>query len=258
MATKRAVKKVAAIPAEEIAEVVALSSTPKRGLFGKPISPTAAHEIMLKAVHEMRAKMSGLLDELASNVQEEQEAFIREKEGHERMMAEQKEAWRREQDNYTYERDLKRKKEEDEFALRKESAELSWRTEKTQREQMLIEKENVMRAREAEIRELEKQTREFPATMEKAVAEAVSRKETELRETARIAADMTAKDRERESELAKMRVQNLEETIKRQSTQIQTLERQLQQAVERAQALATTVVEGGTQRRADAEPRAQA
>lgn len=263
MATKRTVKKVASdsIADTDIVDILNTEkiSTPtvKRGLFGKPLSPAHAHEAMLKTVREMRAKTVAVFDELASVIAEAQESFVKEKDGHERTMVEQKEAWRREQDSYTYERDLKRKKEEDEFARHKESTELSWRTEKAQREQVLIEKENAIKIHETEIRDLEKQAREFPAMLEKAVADASAKKEEEVKESARITAEMLSKDAQREQEIARMKVQNLEDLLKRQTAQTAVLERQLQQAVERAQSLAVTVVEGGVQKRADPESRVQ-
>lgn len=224
-------------------------STAKRTPFGKASdSGMSSHEALTQTMRAMKEKVAEMADRFVADIETTHKLMQAAKDTHEAAMSERKEAWRRETEQYEYEQATKRIKEEDDYRRRKETDETDWKTQRTMREQALLEKENAMRAREAEVRELEKQTREFPSLLEKAVADAVTKKEADVKEAARIAAELVEKDREREEEIAKMRIQNLEDAQKRQAAHIVSLERQLQQAVERAQSLAVTIVEGGSKR----------
>ncbi len=181
------------------------------------------------------------------------EGLAREREAHAQQMHEQKETWRREREAYSYDRDLNRRKEEIEYERKRDDEDRAWSHDKARREQAIAEREAVIKAREAEMKEFERQVRDFPAQLEKAAKEAADKARAEVDVSARTKADLLEKDAEREREISKLKIQSFEETIKRQSAHVSSLQAQLQQAQERSQSLAVTVIEGDARKRATQE-----
>ena len=154
--------------------------------------------------------------------------------------------WKREQEEYAYKMHSERRKEEDEYALKVRDKERQFSEKFSIKEKELSEREQNVKAKEEELRQFQVRAEAFPKELEKTVHGAEGKVREEMEQKAKIEASLVAKDTEREREVGKLKVQNLEDSIKLRSVQITNLERQLAQANEQIQKLAVTVVESGS------------
>lgn len=184
--------------------------------------------------------------EFRKRTREEEETFNRDTQM-------KRDAWRHEEEEYQYTLKMKRRQEEDDYALKMREKERSFNESIASKKQELEERDKNVKAQEEELRSFKKQVESFPIELKKALDETEKRIRFEMEREAKIAADLVSKDMQREQELSKLTIQGLEDTIKRQAVQITNLERQLSQAVERAQKLAVTVIEGGGRKHFDEE-----
>ncbi|TSC71513.1 MAG: hypothetical protein G01um101448_1151 [Parcubacteria group bacterium Gr01-1014_48] len=175
--------------------------------------------------------------EFHKRVKEEEETFSRD-------VHTKRDSWRREEEEYQYMTKMKRRQEEDDYALKSREKERQFNESIALKKQEIEEREKNIKAQEEELRTFRKQVELFPAELKKTIDETEMRIRSIVEREAKVATDLTSKDMQREQELAKLTIQGLEDTIKRQTVQIINLERQLSQAIERAQKLAVTVVEG--------------
>ena len=156
----------------------------------------------------------------------------------------------REVEEYEYKKALERKKAQDkyeeEMKLREnqnkekhEALEKSWR-----------EREAALKEREEELLRLKKEAEDFPARLrqesERAAAEAT--RATEQRFEQQIT--LLKKDNETETRVAELRIKTLEETLKRQSAQMESLQKQLDEAKRQVQEIAVKAIEGASGARA--------
>jgi hypothetical protein len=182
-------------------------------------------------------------------IKEEEEVFSHD-------MQTKRDAWRREEEEYQYATKMKHRQEEDDYHIKTREKERQFNESITVKKHELEEREQQIKLREGELTGLKKQVDLFPTELKKAVDEAVNHVRSEVQRDSKVSADLIAKDAQRERELSKLTTQGLEETIKRQTAYITNLERQLAQAVERAQRLAVTVIEGSS-RKGDVMPEAK-
>ena len=214
----------------------------------------------LRIVNELSQSITSFVSKFIEQANELKKHFLEEEETLERQMQQKRSVWSREQEEYAYQLSIQRKKEGDEYALKMQERKRQFEEEMTQRERVLKEREELLKAQEDEIKTLRKQAEAFPQELTKAVNEAMAKTKAEFEHKANIEAELAQKDMQREREIAKLTIQGLEETIKRQTTQIANLERQLSQALQRVQELAVSVIEssgaGSKKTGADYEPRA--
>ncbi|TSC62867.1 MAG: hypothetical protein G01um101448_522 [Parcubacteria group bacterium Gr01-1014_48] len=154
--------------------------------------------------------------------------------------------WKHEQEEYTYKTHIERRKEEDEYALKVRDKERQFIEKYTAKEKEFSEREQKLKIQEEEMRELQVRVQAFPKELEKAVRDAEERVRKEMEQRAKVATDLSAKDTQREHEVAELKIHNLEDIVKLRSTNIIALEKQLAQANEQIQKLAVTVVESGS------------
>ena len=152
--------------------------------------------------------------------------------------------WKREQELYDYDREMKRRRDDDEYSLKTSERERQFNERFTAKEKDLREREEQIKVTEEEIKQLRAQVEQFPKELDQAVVKAISETQSTMRAEAATGRNLASKDTEREQEIAKLKIQSLEDTIKRQQTQITTLERELTRAHEQIQKLAVTVIEG--------------
>ena len=208
---------------------------------------------LLPFIEQMESDWKLAMDDFTGKVVRLRADLDREQEEHEHSMVAKREAWRREQETYIYDRDLGRKKEEAEYQAHVIEKEREWKEKVANKERELGEREAIIKAREIEIKELEKSVSTFPTQLEKAIVEATNKLTKELEQRAATVSDLSARDTLREREVAKLTVQNLEESLKRQTILISSLEKQLSQANERSQSLALTIIEAGARKSSGVE-----
>jgi len=141
----------------------------------------------------------------------------------------------REQDEYSYERDTQRKREEQDNQERQAALDKAW----TLREEEL-------KKREEESVRLRQEAAAFPDRLQKetarTVAEALKTQQAQNQQTALLA----QKEAETDKRLSEQRVKLLEETIARQTQEIQSLSTRLEEAKNQVQEIALKAIEGAS------------
>lgn len=230
----------------------------KPGSSARPVSTTPSRPALLEIV--------GKLESLQTMIVEATTAFGRQvaafqaelrdrQEEFERGMTTQRAAWQREEEEHAYTVKLKHQQSEDEFQTKRRTQEQEFAASMADRQRDLAARTEALAAAEDELKTLRKTVEAFPAELASAVAEAAQQARAGAEQQATITAELAAKDRQREQEVAKLTTQGLEATIKAQVAQIANLERQLAQAVGQAQKLAVSIIEAGSRKAADAGPK---
>mgnify|MGYP001564497204 CR=1 FL=1 len=148
--------------------------------------------------------------------------------------------WQREEEEYQYSFDLKRKREQ---ALFEE--------EKLKKEQQLAAREGELKNREMESDKLRKEAEKFPNLLN-------SELQAREKEVARCLNDeweqkaaLLKKDWESEKRFYEMQIKNLEDQIKKQEAETGILKKEAEAANKKAQELAVKVIESGARNRSE-------
>lgn len=212
----------------------------------------------LENVYKIKAEASMLLDLIEAREQKKTE-FQREVEGEDQKLkseiAQKKKQWEREQEEHQYSITLERRKEEDEYEFKKQVKEREFQEKIGAKEKELKTREVKILGEENEIKELKEKVGAFQIELERAKNEAIASTREEMEVQAKIASDLVERDIAKEREVAKLKITSLEETMKRQSAQIHTLESQLSAANQKAQELAVKIIESRGQRELKEEKR---
>jgi hypothetical protein len=225
----------------------------------------------LEELHDIRVAA----DTLALLIQEHEErktAFAKEKEETQEEfteeMATRRLEWKKEQDAYTavlkenearLKKEREREKEEYEYslaqarkkdkdtyeaqktALLKQLAE----TKETQEKEFAV-REAAVTAQETELTELRKKVAAFPAELTVAVEKAEKEATVRAENRAKVEAQLLAKAVEGDKRVADLKIKALEETVAKQSVQIEGITRQLNEANTQVQAIAVKAIEGAS------------
>jgi colicin import membrane protein len=214
----------------------------------------------LERLHKIDVAATAL-DQLVSD-------YSRQKEQFEAEMATQRAAWQeelrqtererkeqdellkkqrqREIDDYEYRKTLERKKAQDKYDEEMKLQERANKEKQETLEKSWRERDAALKASEEELKTLRKEAADFPAKLqresEKAAAEATRATEEKLEQRMLL----LAKDREAEQRVAELRIKTLEENLTRQSAQMTTLEKQLEDAKRQVQEIAVKAIEGAS------------
>lgn len=165
--------------------------------------------------------------------------WVREQKQHELEFAQQKiqeELERkREEETYQYSTSLLRKRSEDEFQDKK----LAWEKDLSQRKQELEDQRK-------ELEELRKQVSGFEDEKDKAVKNAVSEVEQDLRVQYENEKKLREQEVKAEKDLLNMRIANLETENSRLNKEIEILKRSLDEATRQVKEIAVKVIESGS------------
>ena len=143
-------------------------------------------------------------------------------------------AIKREDDEYRYALEIKRRNENDEL-LQKQK----------QREQILAEKEVALAKRQGEIDSMERSLSSVPAQTEQAIGEECKKLAKELSDRHAIEINDIRTAASYEKHLDELKITNLSEMIKNQATDLELLKRQLIDATKLLKDVAVSVIEGG-------------
>lgn len=155
----------------------------------------------------------------------------------------------REEDDYTYNLRLARKKDVDTYETKKTILEKELIEKRTVVENELSEREAAVASKEKELDELRLKVESFPIELDKAV------KETEKNVTEKIEikykhqTDLSAKEIEGERKLSKQIIDALEGKIKEQEEQIRQLTQKADDSVAQVQKIAVKAIEGASSQR---------
>ncbi|MBI2589909.1 hypothetical protein HYW32_02725 [Candidatus Berkelbacteria bacterium] len=164
-----------------------------------------------------------------------------------------RDGWRREAEEYAYRIKVERQQAEDEYRLKTKDREREFAESIRLRQQKLDERERALKEAEEELKTLRLAMEQAPAELAQATEAAAKQARAEVEQKARMDAELTGKDQERERAVAKLTIAGLEQALQLKTEQIASLERQLAQAVGQAQRLAVSVIEAGGRKSSDSE-----
>ncbi|MDQ2775087.1 MAG: hypothetical protein M3Y57_09250 [Acidobacteriota bacterium] len=179
----------------------------------------------------------------------EQEARTAERERKEAEEASRKQR-QRETEDYEYKKQLERKKEKDKYD--EETRLLEKKNEERQQEldRNWAQRETALKEKEDELVQLHQEVERFPQRL-------ATEKETALAEATRQAATnyeqrilILQKDSEAERRVAELQVKTLQDALNRQTEQVASLERALEEAKRQVQEIALKAIEGASGSRA--------
>lgn len=145
-------------------------------------------------------------------------------------------ARKREQETYQYETSLARRQAEDEFAAKKDR----WEKE-------LADRKEEIETDKKELARLQKLVESFPAEKEKAIADATSTLQKTLSE--QFAHEKALREQENKSKesILTLKIENLEAETARQTKEIETLKKSLEEATRQVKDVAVKVIESRNQ-----------
>lgn len=150
-------------------------------------------------------------------------------------ISQKKRQWQMEQEEYQFKIELDRKKNEEEYAY-----------ESQKRIKMIDERETVLNQKETKFVELETEVKNFPTKLQETIDENNAKWQESVDK--RIGERLKEIEQERKSEkaLTDLRITGLNELIERQKLEIENLKTSLDRANQRAQDLASKVVESSS------------
>lgn len=227
-------------------EAVALETRELARLHKLDIAATALDLL----VQEYQAQNAELEREVSSQretwAEEERERERQQKESEENL----KKQRQREIEEYEYKKSLERKKAQDKY-----EEELRLVEKKNQEKQEALEKswqsrEASLKEKEEEWKRLLKEVEEFPARLKNELDAAVSPAVSAAQQKFEQELVLLGKDSETEKRLGELQIRALQDTTARQSAEIETLHKQLDEAKRQVQDIAVKAIEGASGARA--------
>lgn len=162
-------------------------------------------------------------------------------------------ARQRAEEQYTYDVQIQRKKEQDTFAegLRVQAATERDRKEKLEKE--WATRDEALKLREKELEDLRKQVADFPAVLKKEADTAAAIVGNRVKSDWELKLTLATKDAETAQRVASMEIASLKDTSTKQAQAIQTLQTELAEAKRQVQAIAEKALESASGARALAE-----
>jgi hypothetical protein len=162
-------------------------------------------------------------------------------------------ARKRAEEEYTYDTQLQRKKEQDAFAeqLRQQAATERDRKEKLEKE--WATREEALKLREKELEDLRKQVSDFPSVLKKETDTAAAIAGNRVKSEWEMKFTLAQKDAETSQRVSIMEIGSLKETNSKQAQAIQALQTELAEAKRQVQAIAEKALESASGARALAE-----
>lgn len=161
-------------------------------------------------------------------------------------MEQKRKNWEREQEEYKYNLKLERKKEEDAHELEKTKKKTAWQDEIDKKEAALSEKEYILNGREEDMENMRTQIDEFPAKLEEAIERAKKEQMSVLQKDFDVQKQLSEEKWNSVKNLLEAKLDNLQEISKNQNIEIASLKKSLYEANQKAQSLATTIVENAS------------
>lgn len=162
----------------------------------------------------------------------------------EEQMEELKKKRQRDEEEHQYKTKISRKKDEDDYASRKESLEKDLCNKRDEILRDLKERETALSSQEKELLDLRDQVSKFPQELKKAVTEAENAVRNKLTYEFSFQKELTGKGLEGETKLNEQRIATLESRIKQQEAFIAQLTSKADFAGKQVQEIAMKAIEG--------------
>jgi colicin import membrane protein len=156
----------------------------------------------------------------------------------------------REMEEFEYKKALERKKAQDKYEEETRLLEKKNKERQEALEKSWQQREAALKELEQEFQRLKKESEDFPVRLRKEAEQAAAQaaRSAELKVEQQIV--LLKKDGEAEKRLAELQIKSLEETVTRQSAQLATLQKQLDEAKQQVQEIAVRAIEGASGARA--------
>lgn len=153
----------------------------------------------------------------------------------EREISQKKRQWAMEQEEYQFKLEIDRKKNEEEYAY-----------ESQKRIKVIEERESTINQKEAKFVELETEVKNFPAKLQQTIDDNNAKWQKSVDRRVEDRLKEIEQERKSEKALTELQITGLNELIERQKNEIENLKLSLDRANQRAQDLASKVVEGSS------------
>jgi colicin import membrane protein len=229
-----------------VRDAVALE-TRELGRLHKIDIAASALDQMVEEYHTEKAKLETEISSQRSAWDNEQLEREHDQKESEEALKKQRQ---REIENYEYQKNLERKKAQDKY-----EEDVRLQEKKNKEKQEMLEKswqqrEAAMKEREEEWARLKKEVEEYPARTKREIDAAVKAAVQAAEQRFEQSFALSSKDAESEKRLAEMQVKSLQETVARQTAEIEALHRQLEEAKKQVQDIAVKAIEGASGARA--------
>ena len=238
---------------EELRQVVEGETTQLEELHGLEVMENTLEALIQKYVEQserFEEEMDQKRQAFEQEMTDKRNAWQNEQEAHTRFIKERneslKKARQREAAEYRYELERTRKQDADEYEQNKRrlNEELDEFAQKRKKEWQ--ERENAIAEQEKVFEEYRENVEAFPRKLDAAVKKASEEGRRLVESEAKIQADLRAKEVKGEKRIYELRIHALEETIKKQATQVESLSKQLNVVLKQGQDLAVKALEGAS------------
>lgn len=200
----------------------------------------------LRELEEQSAQQREAFDQ---EVAGQREAWQREQEAREREMAEYAAVLHRERElaeaDFSYDLERKQQAEMDRYEAEKRKKEQELVETEEQKQKQWAERERAISARAPELEAYQAQAAAFPDELAAATEQAREQAAQAAAEEAQLEADLFQKEIEANQRVRALKIQSLKATIARQAAQIEALSAELNEALRRAQDLASKAISSG-------------
>jgi len=205
--------------------------------------------VSLKGVLEIQAERKAALEEeiaakqsaFESDMTRKREDWKREQAEHDAARKKERE---RDEEEYSYRLSVARRKDVDAYAEQQAALQKKLAEQRAALEKELTERRSTLAEKESEFEDMKKTVGLFPQKLSEAIAHAEQAARAEAKKQAEIESRLLQKETEADKKLAALRIKSLEETVSRQTAQIDQLAKQLSAAQAQVQGMAMKAIEG--------------
>jgi hypothetical protein len=222
-------------------------------LHGLQVTDATLDHLMQEYLEKSRTfeiELTQRQETFAQEMTEKRALWQKEQEEHSRFIKERDEAIekadQREATEYTYDLELRRKGDHDQYEQQQAQLQKTLADFEETKKKEWAEREKRIAEQEKELRALQAQVEKFPKELEIAVKKARDEGTAVARRQTKIKTDLRAKEVEGERRVYELKIQSLEEVIKTQQQQLNSLSAQLDAAVKQVQELAVKAIEGAS------------
>lgn len=234
---------------KKLDEAIKLKTEELASLHGKDVAASAI-DVLVAEYDRRKADLQAEVERLQKESAEARARFAAE-------LAAEREASevarKRAEEEYSYNIQLQRKKEQDAF---QESMRLQGALERDRKETLEKEwavREEALKQREKELEDLRKQVADFPAVLKKDTDAAAAIAGNRVKSEWELKFTLAQKDAETAQRVASMEINSLKEANHKQAQALQTLQTELAEAKRQVQAIAEKALESASGARALAE-----
>ena len=200
----------------------------------------------LEEIYQIKVEAQSL-EALVITNRQTKEAFDEKKSDWEASFRREKEekqlAWKREQEDYTYELASKRRKEEDAYQTEKERKESELAEKITAFDLEMKQREERLKEKEAEFQALQQQVAGFDKRLQQEIAQAEEALRTQLTREFDFQSQLATKDLQNKIQLLEAHIESLQATISEQQTRIQALTHKADDASQQVKEIAFKAIE---------------